>query len=122
MDFDDLIGKTVGFHGVDCNAFCVSVESQDPYADEGLSGMMAFEAVEDECDGYRSCLRELNPIPLEGKIFFAEPIARLTVEADPSLQGHRLVDESGHVWLKMGTDYWDDYYPCFRFDYDPPRD
>ncbi len=121
MDFDDLIGKTVGFHGVDCNALCVSVESQDLYADEGFCGMMAFEAVEDECDGYRSCMSELKPIPLEDKIFFVEAVARLTVERDEELSGHRLVDESGHVWLRMGTSSWDDWYPCFTFDYDPPR-
>jgi len=113
MDFDDLIGQTVGFYGVDCNALCVDWPA--------TGERVAFEAVEDECDGYRSCMRELNPIPVDGKIFFGEAIAQLTVERDEELSGHRLVDASGHVWLRMGTSRWDDWYPCFTFDYDPPR-
>ena len=27
--------------------------------------------------------------------------------------------EDGHVWLTFGTEWYDDYYPMFRFEYKP---
>lgn len=122
MNFADLVGKTVGFCGVDNNALCVVTPDGE---------RVAFEAVEDESDGYRSMLEEVRTVPLEGLIFFSSPIANLTVEdvADEVVAGHygvfngyRLVDSTGHRWLLLGTSNSDDYYPCFTVDYDPPRD
>lgn len=113
MDFDDLVGKTVDFYGVDCNCFCVQTEGGE---------RVAFEALEDESDGYRSYLGELKVIPFEGKIFFEQPIAKVIVQEAADIAGFRLVDATTeHPWLRVGTDSYDDYYPCFVFDYDPPR-
>lgn len=33
-----------------------------------------------------------------------------------------VIDRSGQVWLRLGTDYSDDYYPCFVFEYNPVRE
>jgi hypothetical protein len=111
-DFKDLEGKRVGFCGVDNLTFCVQTE-------EGQR--LAFEVVEDESDGYRSMLETVKPVPLDSLTFFQEPVTRLTVADCAELAGWKLVDESGHAWLKFGTDDYDDYYPCFTFTYDPPK-
>lgn len=116
MDLDDLVGETVDFHGVDCNAFCVSVDGE----------RYAFEAVEDESDGYRSMLAEVKRVPTAGNIFFEQPVARVTVsmvegESGEHFRGYELTDADGHVWLRAGTSNCDDYYPYFTFSYDPAR-
>jgi len=114
MAFTALIGKVVGFCGVDNNVMCLSVRG----------GRLAFEAVEDESDDYRSMMEEVRDVPVAGHVFHARPIARLRVEDDDAgdFSGYRLVDSvTGHVWLRFGTDHVDDYYPTFLFQYDPPR-
>lgn len=122
MKFEDLVGKRVGFCGVDNNAFCV--ELQD-------GTRLAFEAIEDESDGYRSMLEEVKPVPLEGHIFFGQPISEVTIEdvyreVLPEhygvFNGYKLVDASGHLWLLLGTSNDDDYYPSFTVEYTPVRD
>lgn len=118
MNLDDLLGKTVGFHGVDCNVVCLSTADGD---------RVAFEAVEDQCDGYRSMLDEVKHVSLRGGTFFREPIVEVTIrkivggEGYDSFSGYELTDGNGHVWLRLGTSNWDDYYPYFVFEYSPSR-
>jgi len=39
---------------------------------------------------------------------------------DEFFEGYEFRDiEDGHMWLKIGTDYADEYYPCFVFRYTP---
>ena len=118
-ELNELVGKKVGFCGVDNNTFCLSIDER----------RVAFEAVEDESDGYRSMLEEVREVPLEGRVFFKRSIADVHVEsldsdreAPGDFKGYALKDASGHTWLKIGTDYADDYYPCFIFEYTPPRE
>ena len=113
MNIEDLVGQKVGFCGVDNNIFCIVTPTGE---------RLAFEVVEDECDGYRSACEEVKSVPLEDRIFFPSPVATLTVQEEPTLGGHKLVDDAGHAWLSFGTDNFDDYYPCFTFSYDPPKD
>lgn len=115
MNLEELEGKRVGFCGVDNLTFCLVTEAGE---------RLAFEAVEDEADGYRSMLAEVKAVPLEGLIFFRTPVAEVTVQDDgaSAFDGWRLVDDGGHVWLRLGTDGTDDYYPMFAFRYDPPKD
>lgn len=120
MNFSDLYGQRLGFCGVDNNTFCVVTEAGE---------RVAFEVVEDECDGYRSALEEVRSIPLDGRIFFPTPIATLAAREAArdagyfgEFLGDELVDDGGHVWLRFGTDNSDDYYPNFTFMYDPRRD
>ena len=77
-----------------------------------------YEAVENPDDGYRSYLgtvevREPHP----SMTFQRRRIAWVTVlETDDH---YFLVDDTGHTWLKFGTDHTDCYYPCFVFEYTP---
>lgn len=89
---------------------------------------LTYEAVEDPDDGYRSYLETIKCVDESG-IYFRTPIAMVTIrEADSNnygrhFNGYQLVDvENGHVWLTIGTDNNDDYYPCFTFEYTPRPD
>ena len=106
------IGLEADFYGVDCNSFKL-----DNYI---------FEAIEDNEDGYRSCMSDIRmKDDTTGLIFFNTPLARIRVEerTDSRSQKHRfdgynLVDVTdGFVWLTLGTDNIDDYYPSFEFYY-----
>lgn len=109
--FDAMIGdgKWHDFYGVDSNRFKL--------------GSHVFEALEDESDGYRSYLETikscLNPID----IFFKKPLTKVKVEVAPEgeyvdgTDTWQLVDKDNHVWLRVGTDNTDDYYPRFVFEY-----
>ena len=110
MDFDETVGQVFGFYGVDANRFKI--------------GRTVFEALEDDCDGYRSLLGSVEVKDPSRCIFFRQAIASVRVERVDykDFEGYRLVDVGdGHCWLRLGTDRVDDYYPCFIFDYAPKR-
>lgn len=115
LPFDALVGFELDFFGVDGSSFCVRRL--------GVQYREAFEAVEDPDDGLRSMLREVAAVPLAGRRFFRQPIARVVVERDDELEGWRLRSPvTGHVWLRLGTDRsYDDLYPTFTFTYEPDR-
>lgn len=89
-------------------------------------GNVIFEAIEDEGDGYRSYL---DSVVLEGDgcvldsinhLFNRRPIAKVRVTSTSDEVD--IIDAvTGHTWLSIYTDYIDDYYPCFRFDYSVPE-
>jgi hypothetical protein len=120
-------GKPVDYYGLDAKVFGVCPIGRE---------LLCFEAVEDECDGYRSFLdmiiSDSKPTGMRG------PLATVLVQwvdssvdgvilcdlegdLDPyhlfadSFRGYELVDVdgSGHVWLRVGTFDADDYYPRF---------
>lgn len=106
---NEMVGQEFDFYGVCSNEFKL---------DDTV-----FEALEDESDGYRSYLASIERTVSQG-IFFKMPLARVKVVESSSrrgtFEGWSLVDvEDGHEWLCVGTDYCDDYYPCFTFDYQP---
>jgi hypothetical protein len=109
IDFDkDIVGREFYFYGVDSLMFKL--------------GRYVFEAVEDESDGYRSYFGSFESRNAADGIFLNRAVARVRVESyeDHSSDGWRLVDlRDGHVWLRVGTDNTDDYYPMFVFDYQP---
>jgi len=108
--FKKLVGKRVGLYGVDNNVLCVSYRGE----------RRAFEAVEDESDGYRSMMSELREVPLKGHVFFRKAVAQVTVSAlDGSFEGYAFVDADRHEWLRVGTDNEDDYYPSFTVRWTP---
>ena len=118
---DDLAGGGGGheFYGVDNNCFKL--------------GVLVFEAVEDPGDGYRSYLEtvKIDVDEQEDFIFFNTPLARVrVVEAEShfnaehdefyDFDGLYLQDvEDGHIWLVVGTNNTNDYYPWFVFQYRP---
>jgi hypothetical protein len=81
-------------------------------------GDTVFEALEDPGDGYRSYLSSIELINHKG-IFYKRPFALVKVQDYED--GIKLVDNTGHVWLKIYTDYSDDYYPSFIFEYKLPK-
>lgn len=133
--FESLLDGEYDFYGVDGNCFCI-----------GLNGTRAvFEALEDENDGYRSYFNTFRTTDV-GKVFFRSPLARVRLrhgghstrqpppaaKESPAQKSYRLKKTSddfagwvledvtdGHIWLTVGTDYGDDYYPCFTFRYEP---
>jgi hypothetical protein len=124
MDFDDFVdmntdtGAVYEFFGVDENLFKI--------------GPHVIRVLEDESDGYRSHLGSVEIDPkLEGvrPIFFGRPIDSVRIHrADNTLwttdsscfAGFELRSAvDGHVWLRFGTENYDDYYPLFIFKYTP---
>lgn len=101
--------KTFKFYGV-CNT-CYKLDDS------------VWEAIEDPNDGYRSYLSSIemkdhiDALPLT---FAFEAFATVYVQQDKEYDGWQLVDvEDGWVWLRIGTDFSDDYYPSFVFEYSP---
>lgn len=82
-----------------------------------------YEAIEDENDGYRSYLDSVVVIDSKDDIFFNRAIAKVkATEVDDGnyFRGYEFIDiTDNHMWLKIGTDNYDDYYPCFLFQYYP---
>lgn len=104
------MAKTFKFYGVCGN--CYKLDNT------------VWEAFEDESDGYRSYLGSIEQSRKEG-IFFPDPVAEVeVVNVDDTegctFKGWELVDvDYNHVWLQVGTSNYDDYYPCFVFNYSP---
>jgi len=110
IDLDTLIGPTWAFYGVDNNFFKI----------DGL----VLEAMEDPDDGYRSALAEVRIAKDTDDYkptFFTQPVAQVKIREieNPERYGWELVDEAEHIWLQIGTDYNDHYYPSFIFSYLP---
>lgn len=88
---------------------------------------IVFEVVEDEDDGYRSAMEGVRIVTdkrvVEEKlIFFDKMICKVVIKDDDEYDGYKLVDDSGHIWLRFGTDSSDSYYPCFMFVYEAKED
>jgi hypothetical protein len=107
MKFEEMVGKSFGFYGVDNNFFKL--------------GRNVFLAKEDESDGYRSYLETVEVVTDVEKLIFSSRALDTVVisKVENVFEGYELVGENGHVWLKVGTDHSDDYYPYFVFEYRP---
>jgi hypothetical protein len=106
MIIDDIFDKgPFEFYGVFNNKFKL--------------GKTVFEALEDPDDGYRSYLNSIELTEPSG-VFFKRPFA--LVKVSQYKDGIRLIDDNtGHVWLSVYTDDYEDYYSCFMFDYSPDK-
>lgn len=103
----DLVDTTREFYGVDWNQFKL--------------GDKVFEAKEDPSDGYRSYLGSIEVVNSDGTFFKTSLDQVKVIEKDTGyFKGYELVSmKDGHVWLKVGTNNNDDYYPYFVFNYSP---
>ncbi len=83
-----------------------------------------YMAVEDPDDGYRSCCRELQ-VSDEAPRFSFPPMQMICTMADDGEYGEAndilvLTDAvTGEVVLEIGTENYDDWYPCFHMSYTP---
>jgi hypothetical protein len=112
---EEVLPLTYGLYGVDVNCFKLSYGGET----------MIFEALEDPEDGYRSCLKcvERPGIAREhGLVFPNAHVALVSIRkvSDGYFDGWEFFN-GDHVWLKVGTDNCDDYYPYFVFQYEPDR-
>jgi len=85
-------------------------------------GAQVYQAVEDEDDGYRSCLQEIEvvskaDVEARNLVFPKRPVDTVRVVTDEDFTS-LISTRDGHVWLKFGTDVSDDYYPVFIFQYE----
>lgn len=99
IKFEDLVGKSGILGAVDGFMFRI--------------GDLTFEALEDENDGYRSALGEFRLVN-NIRPTFRE---KVTIRTDGDY--FYLINELEKEVLKVGTDYADDYYPHFRFLWEP---
>ena len=107
MRFEDMIGGTHKFYGVDNHCFKI--------------GFHTFEAVEDADDGWRSFMECVNVKADNELIFFRHSIANIRIEVlTENVKIYRFVDaDDDHIWLAFGTDLHDEWYPVFVFEYNP---
>jgi hypothetical protein len=96
VEFNELIGKTAIFCGIDYYSFRL--------------GDLTLEAIEDEEDGYRSSLQELRVVP-NIPVLFRENVRIIETEIGIALEGKY------GIILEIGTDLSDSYYPSFVFNY-----
>ncbi len=108
QDFDKLIGKKFKlYYNSNLNTFQLD--------------NTIYEVVEDPCDDYRSCLKDvliISDTALE-RYFLADVEVLNGFNSRYSNEGYTLIDDSGHIWLEFGTDNYDDYYPCFIYNWNP---
>lgn len=119
-----------GLHTLDAVDF--GDEATPQYdGDTGISNVCRFRlngavycAVEDDCDGYRSCMRELKHEPDAKMLNVFEPQQVVGVYRD-SRDGTdadilELIDVgTGKVVLEVGTENTDDYYPSYISSFSP---
>ena len=108
MNIEDKINSVCKFYGVDWHTFKLDNH--------------IYEVLEDPSDGYRSYMEAVVIKQEKELIFFKKSLAKVVVKQVECehFDGYYLVDsEDKHTWLIFGTDYTDDYYPCFVFRYTP---
>lgn len=78
-------------------------------------GDKCYLAAENPDDGYRSCLdyiQELDELPDSSEVI-ERPVNAFRKESYNSNILRVVDEETGHIWLEVGTDNTDDYYPWF---------
>ena len=88
-------------------------------------GQILFVTVlEDESDGYRSMLGEIEVTRKHDGIFFDAPLDTVSFVQTKELsyftspfEGYFVIGTDKHVWVEFGTENFDDYYPEFIFKY-----
>jgi len=76
----------------------------------------------DPFDGYRSYLNGVTAVLQTPEMVFSTlPIAEIVVHEDRTecKNGYILKDDLGHVWLELGTDHHDSWYPYVYMRYNP---
>ena len=109
MHWKNLIGFVGPYEGADEASMSFKFDS------------IIWKVIIDEHDGYRSCLDYV--VYGEEKDFISyENLATVVVEKLDSkiFNGYILKDvKTNHVWLKIGTEYLDEWYPCAIFTHYP---
>jgi hypothetical protein len=109
---ENILNLSYEFYGANGNCFKLGYNGQT----------IIIEAIENPDDGYRSSFDSLCRFDSRPLRFSRDPLAIVNVrkiaDNDEDFDGWTLVSVySDHTWLRFGTDYYDDYYPCFKFEY-----
>tara|TARA_Y100000310_G_C20519272_1_gene732827 strand:- start:264 stop:641 length:378 start_codon:yes stop_codon:yes gene_type:complete len=107
--WSSLVGMSGTYEGADSQEFLFKFDG------------IVWEAIADEMDGYRSCLEYVVYGGDKNLIEYTN-LARVTIEKSDCKEfvGYILKDSSdNHVWLEVGTNYTDDWYPYFVFKHNP---
>ncbi len=111
IDFENEQIKTWGDNFEDCQ--CVNFI---------LDGKV-YTAIEDPSDGYRSNMKEIKESSINVKNIF-EPVRVLARMKEDDEYGKndilQLIDlRNGKIVFEVGTDNYDDYYPCWVASFSP---
>lgn len=129
MKLQDLVGEHE-LSGVDSGVLRVDNGYGGSYAASRLLFVLdgvAYQAIEDEDDGYRSSMREIELASIgevANRFTPVKVIGCYKQRRDDPYSGQcdilQLVDVvTGEVVLEVGTDNTDDYYPSFVADFRP---
>jgi len=84
---------------------------------------VSYLALEDEINGYRSCMKELQEVNFYPNNSF-EPVPifcnhKTKGEYNGKANILEIYNKSGGIILRIGTDNIDNYYPCYLENYYP---
>lgn len=140
--FDSLVGSIYDFYGVDGTTFCIGIDGTKlvldavPDPSDGYRsyfGCFSYESTASSQIFFCAPVAKVRLIEggrsarihcfCDGNDPFAEsdrPCDTHAQEAREAFKGWVLRDvDTDHEWLTIGTDYGEDYYPCFTFKYSP---
>jgi hypothetical protein len=81
---------------------------------------VTYAATEDENDGYRSCMDKLEILDEKPVIMFDPVDVVCHMEKDDNRDILEMIDiRNGKTVLRVGTDYYDSYYPYFVSEWTP---
>ncbi len=86
---------------------------------------IVWKAIENECDGYRSMLDQIAYDSFPEKFIAIDNLANVKVKRvydseSIFFNGWELIDlEDEHVWLEVGTNHTDEWYPYIVFRHNP---
>ena len=81
---------------------------------------VTYEAIEDPCDGYRSCLSDIYVTMEHPKYQFYPQKVMCYMSDNFDDDVLRMADTiNGKTVMRLGTQNHTDYYPCFCFEWTP---
>lgn len=103
--WSSLVGTSGVYEGADSGELCFKFDG------------IIWKVLPDDMDGYRSCLDYITYSKSNNFISYPN-LAFVSVKKtqETTFEGYILEDvKDKHVWLRVGTNYEDDYYPCLIF-------
>ncbi len=123
MELKDLVGEHY-LTGVESHVSKVNMWDEDAECLTFILDGVAYTAMEDPEDGYRSCLGDIIEEPdtsiVKNRFAPIRVVAIMSDESDAEVL--QLIEiESGSIILEVGTRNTSDYYPWFVADFFPDR-
>lgn len=139
---DSLVGCEFDFYGVDGSCFCLGrggarmvLEAVEDPSDGYRSYFACFRTEEVGKIFFRTSIAKVRlekggistrsrhyweNTKENGKVNLSTITSESLHNISNDFSGWILRDvQTGHIWLTVGTDFGEDYYPCFTFRYEP---